>query len=68
MFSLSFWEHPLIVWSLLAGGGALAAFAALKGGRGAVIGVFCAVWSILCSLSLMRLSVADFTRTCLEAA
>ena len=54
MFLLAFWERPLIVWALLAGGAVLAAFAARKGGRGAVIGVFCAVWAIMYSLSLIR--------------
>ena len=48
-----FLERPLMVWALLAGGAVLAAFAARKGGRGAVIGVFCAVWAILYSLSVI---------------
>ena len=46
--------EPLIAWALLAGGAVLAGFAARKGGHGAVIGVFCAVWAILYSLSVIR--------------
>lgn len=44
----------MMVWVLLAGGAVLAAFARRRGGRWALFGVFCAVWAIMYSLSLVR--------------
>ena len=54
MFQFLFSVQSLIDWALLAIGAVMAALAGRRGGRLAVIGVFCAVWAILFSLSLMQ--------------
>ena len=54
MLQFYFPVQYLNAWALLAVGAMIAALAGRRGGRLAVIGVFCAVWAILFSQSLMQ--------------
>ena len=54
MWQFVFREEALAQWVVLALGVATAALAGRRGGRPAVVGVFCAVWAVLFSLALVR--------------